>query len=703
MNQKTTIPWIVLWLLLVGLMFGCGQKAIQVKDGKLVSELVTITFGENAVKDGKDAILQEAKKLSYEKDNGLLTAIMVLTLKDDLDKPVALTMPLPEDFQEGEELFLGVGIEYVYHSGVESLEYFYLPVDIQRGEVQASFVPKDVMEASAYKGAGVEAGPKDPSKMKFSFGLFSQSVAYEKGHFKVYFPSFYKGKRFTHMLEEEDFQGLLEDLEGAYEKFQGLGYTYEERAFPISVYIKAIEDDASWHSFYQHMNLHVKFFEEGYQRDRVKPLIHHEFFHFVQDQEVGIFGGDTWISEATASYYESQVKGTTYTSITESNMEEIFMSVYPEKDGAGAGYGRVPLIHFLKSRTGDEAFIQKVYGYDGTEKDLSIVISRPPHWNHGYYLSLVSGNLGPLNTVAYHHGLVQKHRDEKFGYVFPLKVPGQEEMKRLLDTGEEILLGERSITIPGTGAKILAFTLEEKDYDNLPDGAMPTVICEDAEVTVVTALGNEMSILGASLTGIKDAKGTSKIYLALVTSKEEQGTAKSYDVRVVLSQDVPTFEELIGLYEDGIMTIQEVFVSDYLREELKKETSATKEEGADLGCDLGEMVTNIEMQKGVPQERSFKIVSTGKNQGILYFDEEEEDEDNAMTLTYEEQVGLLTGNLVSYINDQEVASMKGDFQASYSTDKKSVQLTGSFKSTFFFEEKDFYFIVELQGKRKIGE
>lgn len=171
----------------------------------------------------------------------------------------------------------------------------------------------------------------------------------------------------------------------------------------------------------------------------------------------------------------------------------------------------------------------------------------------------------------------------------------------------------------------------------------------------------------------------------------------------------PTFDELVGSYEDGTMTITSVFISDTLRAELEKPASSEdsgKSSGGDgfldsitdelneqyAGCDIADVLLGLEEQIGVAKESPFTLSKTGENVGILPLN------DSPGNVTYDPTSGILKFNM----NDAELkSSMSGELRAGYNGDKSGVVLSGELKMTALFPESDFYVMLKLDGSKSL--
>jgi hypothetical protein len=107
------------------------------------------------------------------------------------------------------------------------------------------------------------------------------------------------------------------------------------------------------------------------------------------------------------------------------------------------------------------------------------------------------------------------------------------------------------------------------------------------------------------------------------------GFKLSAPVTEVTIGGAPTFDELVGSYENGTMTITSVFISDALRAELEK--PASSEDSGDpvldglneeyAGCDIAGALLGLEEQIGVANPSPFTISKTEENAGTLTLDD----------------------------------------------------------------------------------
>ena len=156
----------------------------------------------------------------------------------------------------------------------------------------------------------------------------------------------------------------------------------------------------------------------------------------------------------------------------------------------------------------------------------------------------------------------------------------------------------------------------------------------------------------------------------------------------------PTFDELVGYYADGTVTITDVFVSD----EFRAAMASTKGGGEDeIGCDLSEMIPAIEAQKGVPNASPFTIEKTGENSGTLRI--EDDDEGAWFTLTYDPA----SGRAPAHYEGMEGIMFDGVFQAKYNADKTGVEISGELETDLGMGAENMKLTLILKGSKALSE
>ena len=153
----------------------------------------------------------------------------------------------------------------------------------------------------------------------------------------------------------------------------------------------------------------------------------------------------------------------------------------------------------------------------------------------------------------------------------------------------------------------------------------------------------------------------------------------------------PTFDELLGYYEDGTLTITDFYMSDALRASLANSSAKDNE----LGCDFSQIIPAIEEQKGVPQEFPFIITKVGENTGILQPADADEGDEDGFALTYDPASGILS---VHY--EEDGTSLDGALRAKYNADKTGVEISGDMHTDLAFGE-ECSLTLQIQGSKPL--
>lgn len=187
------------------------------------------------------------------------------------------------------------------------------------------------------------------------------------------------------------------------------------------------------------------------------------------------------------------------------------------------------------------------------------------------------------------------------------------------------------------------------------------------------------------------------------------GFKLSAPVTEVTIGKAPSFDELVGSYENGTMTISSVFISDTLRAELEKPASSEdsgESSGGDgfldsvtdglneeyAGCDIAGVLLGLEEQIGVANESPFTVSKTGENAGILDLN------DRPGNVVYDTTSGILNFDM----RDDEIeSSVSGELYTGYNGDQNGVVLSGELKMTALFPESDFYVMAKLDGSKSL--
>ena len=153
----------------------------------------------------------------------------------------------------------------------------------------------------------------------------------------------------------------------------------------------------------------------------------------------------------------------------------------------------------------------------------------------------------------------------------------------------------------------------------------------------------------------------------------------------------PTFDELLGNYEDGTLTVTDFYMSDELRASLANSSAKDNE----LGCDFSQIIPAIEEQKGVPKEFPFIITKVGENTGILLPAAADEGDEDGFALTYDPASGILSVHI-----EEDGTSLDGALRAKYNADKTGVEISGEMYTDMTFGE-ECNLTLQIQGSKPL--
>lgn len=643
-------------------------------------EKAEINFGNN-IGGAKEDTLTAVSLKEDDTPEGLASSVYNLEVDASYTEPVTITVPVevPQDLEDTEAVpMLGVGRDILMSDGSSETLYQYVEATLTEDKVTATFIPAEYAESVSVNGSsksGTSTGT--PSKERLRLGIFWCSTTFEQGgHFIVYFPA----QAHKVYIPYDQREILLNDLEAVYNKYLSIGYAYESRSdWPMEVTIQNLDAEGYYSYGLRGANgkisLNKSLFDGGYQSSRVKPLLAHEFFHFVQMNYEGVLSGNLWFDEATATYFESVETGS-LPSIVNEYKEKIFAGVYPSENTAANGYARMPLIAHLAGRAG-EGFILNTYKMvlGGTEWDDALLSAAgpPASWAGDFYDALVTGKVGDYAPYTFYSNL-SKGSYQELGTALALQIPPEEDIREMQENGEIPILGETTLSIDAYGAKMAALTITPEELKKLPDAMNPAVSIDgSAQLAVYAVKGRTATKLETAggeveLKDFKKASGQKMAYLVVVTGLHDSGKA-DYKVSVKVPL-YPTLDELVGTYEDGSLTFTDVYISDAAKAKAAESDSEESSEGEDdfgMYCDL-DILGAIEAMEGQTAPYYIMIGKTGENTGTLTLAEAEEgaaaevDEENAIPFTY-------TNGVLAFDYNKEGANIGGNMKAAYGKNK----------------------------------
>lgn len=675
LGKKILIIAIFIMVTTMAILTACsaGGASASVKDGIIEIDDTILDFGSNTIANTSKTKLTTINLKDEEKPVGLSSTLYELELDVTCNDPITITIPLEvNEAPEGSEStpMLGLGNELTLSDGSVKSLYTYIPAKSENGLVTATFIPSEYLEQLKVNGS---SGSAQPSTERLRLGIFWCSTTFaDGGHFIVYFPT-QSGKFFINYKDRSE---LLTDLEEIYNDYLSKGYVYEKRsAWPIEVNIQSLDEmgyySYGWNGAEGKIYINRTLFKGGYQANSVKPLLAHEFFHFVQLNYVESSNDNTWFDEATATYFEG-LKGGNIPSIVAQHNEKIFSGVFPEDNNAANGYARMPLIKFLSQKNGEE-FILNAYTLagSGADWDSALLSSTGPAsvWAGNFYEALVNGDISNYSPYTLHSNIASGGLTD-VGTALPLEVPTEDEIMTIVENDEIPNLGETTLTIGSYGAQLVALTIDDSNLFRVKEGINPTVSVDNgADLRVFEIRGSNVTVLKSSggtikINDFKKLCDDKYIFLALVTGLHDSGN-QNYTVKVELPP-YPTLDELVGKYPDGALTFKDVYISPELRASAASNSEDSESEDNELGCDFNlDIIAFLDALKGQTQQNKLVIAKTGEDTGTLTIIDDEEDSSNPLPFTY-------VNGILSFDYTIEGATLNGELVAAYGNNKNVV-------------------------------
>lgn len=702
------------------------------KDSVLSFDGVTLDYGDNAVpKDAKEA-LTIADLGDKEPPDGLASSLYDLRIDPTYTEPITISIPFTEDLTDLDKTavpMLGLGTVVTYEDGTQSTRYQYLEAKVKNQVAEATFVPSEAIgitvtgatrgaasSAVSYTASSTTAGAK-PSLESVSAGIIWCSTTFKNGgNFVVYFPA----QAFKFFINYNDREAFLTDLEWVRQYYVDKGYTFDKRtAGPMCVYVtRGLEDEADYESHWYSngangfISIRSEFFEGGYQSAKAKPLMIHEYFHYVQMNYITKDTTSAWFDDATTCYFEYQVS-TVIPDVTKAYETRMFEGVFPAENTARNGYGRMYLISYLVKTLGSDDFIRQAYVAAGSGTDWETAITdatgKPSDWYEDFYVQLVKGTVGGFNPSLLYSNLAKGEAAfAPAGTKLDLIAPLEDEITAAAENDEPVELGSTNVTVAAYGAQLVALTMSSDNVKLMADGVDPTVTAsDDAGLVVYYTKGSTVVELTpaegkVTLTDFKKNCSAGGGYLVLVLGASD---AQAYTVTVEL-EPFPTLDELVGRYEDGTVTIDTVFISDSLRQQMTDAAAAGDQATADaenplagVGCDIN-MLEALEAMAGQVQPSIIVIEKTGEDTGTLTMN-------SAATADQPEQPGtpmpfVYKAGTLTFDFNQEGQIGKGALDARYGP-SQTVTLKGTMRSTIeSIPESDLYFDISIAGTKPIA-
>jgi hypothetical protein len=705
-------------LVVLGIWFGpllftsTTSASVDASGSIIKAEGIEVVFGSGAVDTAVNIEVTARKPAEDAKPDGLLSSLYVLDADVSLEKPVTVRVKLPED-AAAENLKIGLGAEHADDDGKNmTVHYSYIEAKIADGYAEAEITPADYAAEAALhvprEGVAYAAAKRD---MRVYVGIF-ECAAYFKdgGHFKIFYPGSANFKAA---------EALLTDLESAYKAFLDRGYEYGKRTkWPFEVNVINMTDLGGYvenglknlvsgrSPDHGCIELNKSLFVGGYQSGSMRPLVGHEWFHFVQaNYETG--GTDSpWFDDATATWYEGWIQKAT-PSIVNQYYLQAFNGVIPQEDNAHEGYARAPQISFLEKKFGSGFMLRTLKGFaNGTPaKDAFIAATGDPStWAADCYEYMVSGKSGSMVPYTAYKNLTEGDNEYlHIGANMELKTPSEDEIKKACEEGKPVQLDKGVITVPAYGARLLAVTAGDGLGDILSEGMkLQFATGNEADIRLFSITGTNNTVLKASdhmisVESIKNDLEKGVQYLILITNLQNAQASISLTAELVM---YPTLDELVGVFNDGKITITEVFISKELRDKAAAQAAAETSDGTEqIGCDQ-QIIDAMDKMKGKSVPSKFRIEKTGENAGKLVITGDE-GKKTEMPFIYE--AGVLTFEYSPPASEETngyETLLKGEIHASYGNNK-DVKINGTLRYLVPQKKDDFYMDYMITGSHAI--
>jgi len=704
----------------------------SVKNGVIELNGVLLDFGGNNV--GNATSLTVLKPTQEQEPGFLLSELFEMKLDAACISPVTIRIPFDESLlptgedAEDTSVMVGLGSRFPDEIGGTNTIYNFIPAEVEDGVVTAEFIPADYMQDMYITGNnGVRRTPDD---VWLSFGVFTVTARYEGGHFKI----FYSNSRSNAKVTRADCSAILSDLESAYEFFLSKGFDYSKRTiWPLEVNLGNYDNPGEYtmggvinklryNQWDGWINLEDKFFIGGYRSDMMKPTIYHEFFHVVQSMYVADFAKNRWFDEATSSYWEWNVKGSMPDNVY-IRLELLFEGLPSPNESSAAGYVRSALLKYVveKQLSGDDGFIRDLYEAEPGDWNAAFVSATLPYGDYvaSFFTEFLSGGFGPTAAACYSD--ITSGKMAKVGISKEMILPDKDILDEMRASGDEIPpLAVATVSVGAYGAQLVALPvyLETQEKMTDEDAVLFRVDgdCDFRVFEISTAYGRAATVHVPNTAGEVVIGGMNKStsnYMVLVVGLHDNGK-RDCDVVVELVSDFPTLDELVGIYEDGVMTITEFNVSDEFIAMLKAliegmaegfaegmagfaegcdATSSIGAGGAAEGCDAGDIEGQIAEYKamivGQKVPIPFEIIKTGDNTGILNLATGDNSDMDLMGAFGSEFPFTYSGGILRFEKTETMSEdgatvtirQSGAMTARYGPDKKIVILSGDVSNT----------------------
>ena len=181
-------------------------------------------------------------------------------------------------------------------------------------------------------------------------------------------------------------------------------------------------------------------------------------------------------------------------------------------------------------------------------------------------------------------------------------------------------------------------------------------------------------------------------------SQEYKFTSPATNI-VLKAELFPTLEEIAGFYENGAVTITDIYVPPELQAMM--EASAESEDGEEEGCDI-----DLNQLIGYTAEAPFTILQDGKDTAFFVLQNVNENAEalSNQVLTYDQKTGLLTMETFTMDDDGSMVTISLSFKCVYSDDSHtSVILTGTMTETYETDYPGLILTIAIGGEKLLKD
>lgn len=667
-----------------------SEKEVSVQPGDTysVDDIGSIYFSENSL---ETEIEVSIKELGEDDEEGLASPIYEIILDNIPKESVELSLVLPDSYDDTKHI---IGIEvgsYGISAATEKNDYIYIvPESIEDGHAIVTLKPEyftmleESLEDSSTRNRNVvyAAGKR---KYHVKLGFFDTEFWYDDGHFRIV------NEQWVGSISKKSVDALLTDLEFMYNEYKDKKFSYDKRTeWPFYVYITSLNDEGGYvlssYALIEGKNpdlgwieLNNKYFGDGYSNGELKPLIAHEWFHFVQNNYTTA-DEVYWFDESTACYFESAYNSGSIPTITSEYWEKAYNSLFPETSAADEGYARYPFVQYLVNHYSEDVILN-IYTKlkDGENLRNAITGSTGTTMSelvNAYYVELASGKIGSNNTYTLYSNILRSDdRYNQLGEGQKLTIPDFQSLSKDEKMGK-IEVAKLNTSMKGESPHFICLDFDQELIDMMNDNTEMTLEASNSAMINLIRVKSKDVVVETSM-GSMDPIVDMKKYLDdgwkyMVVLVNNETTEKSVELQIKMDF-APTLDEMVGQWADGTLTINDIYIDPAFEAAI---TAALEGMGDALeGCETtdGETVdtSSIKDIEGQSFKIAIDIAKISDTKGTLAYKQLVADGMEMDPAPFSYDKGLITANF-----EEEGTIVTITMDAYYST-KGDVGLMGT--------------------------